>query len=72
MSPIKQGVSLVSFVRRSTQVKIALQPFYTGKLVIKSIDIISQGLVAFGRGNSEPEGLVVLAFIRWQVEHVLQ
>jgi hypothetical protein len=56
LSPIKQGVSLVSFVRRSTQVKIALQPFYTGKLVIKSIDQLEKRASGIGKFYNSPAG----------------
>ena len=38
---------------------------------MKSIDNVSQGLVALGRGSNLPSGLVVLALIRAQVLHAL-
>ena len=55
-------VNTMYFVKRSTQVKMALQPLaQNGKPVMKSIDQDPNLLSAMGSGSSNPGGAYVLS-----------
>ena len=61
--PLKyMQVKTVYFVIRSTQAKMALQPFaQDGNPVMKSIDQNANLLSAMGNGSSNPGGVCVLS-----------
>ena len=61
-APKVHGVKTVYFVKKSTQVKMALQPFaQRGNPVMKSIDQDPNLLSVMGRGSSNPGGAYVLS-----------
>ena len=51
-----QGMKCVILVYRSTIVKIALNPFETGRSVIKSREVDYHGLIGNGNGSNKPYG----------------
>ena len=62
LPPKVYAVKTVYFVKRSTQVKMALQPFaQDGNLVMKSIGQDPNLLSAMGNGSSNPGGACVLS-----------
>ena len=62
LAPKAHAVKTVYFVKRSTQVKMSLQPSAKeGILVIKSIDQDPNLLAAIGKGSSKPEVAYVLS-----------
>ena len=61
-TPKIHTVKTVYFVKQSTQVKMALQPFaQEGSPVIKSMDQDPNLLSAMGKGSSKPGGAYVLS-----------
>ena len=64
-----QGMKCACFVNVHTNVVMASKPSCKGKLVIESIDMISQGRVPFGRGFRVPAGRCVEILVRWHVGH---
>ena len=61
-APKVHAAKTVYFVKQSTQVKMALQPFaQAGNPVIKSIDQDPNLLAAMGKGSSKPGGVCVLS-----------
>jgi hypothetical protein len=59
-----QGTKWACFVKVSTKVAMESYPSARGRPDMKSIDIVSQGLVGFGSGYKLPGGFVVRALIR--------
>ena len=65
-TPKVHAVKTMYFVKQSTQVKMALQPFaQEGNPVIKSIDQDPNLLSAMGKGSSKPGGAYVLSLTYW-------
>ena len=65
-APKVHAVKTVYFVKWSTQVKIALQPFaQEGNPVMKSIDQEPNLLTAMGNGSRNPGDACVLSLVHW-------
>ena len=67
-----QGTKCACLVNVSTNVAMESYQSAMGKPDIKSMDIVSHGRDALGKGYKVPGGFVVLALIRWHVAHILQ
>jgi hypothetical protein len=64
---VKQGAKCLSLVRQSTTTQIASKPLELWSPVIKSIEILCQGLCAIGIGWRTPYGEWYEALVLWQV-----